>query len=42
MIQTIQEVGSLMVFCLINGLDKIISKNYKYGDYANWILKDLN
>ena len=36
---TLDEIKS---FCLINGLDKIISKNYKYGDYANWILKILN
>jgi hypothetical protein len=36
---TLDEIKS---FCIINGLDKIISKNYKYGDYANWILKVLN
>ena len=36
---TLDEIKS---FCLINGLDKITSKNYKYGDYANWIFKILN
>ena len=35
-------LDEIKVFCHSNGLDKKISKNYKYGDYANWILKDLN
>lgn len=35
-------LDEIKTFCHTNGLDKITSKNYKYGDYANWILKILN
>ena len=35
-------VDEIKIFCHNNGLDKKLSKNYKYGDYANWILKQLN
>ena len=35
-------VDEIKIFCYNNGLNKKLSKHYKYGDYANWILKTLD
>jgi len=36
------KADSIADFCLMNGLDKKECKKWKYGNYAEWVLKKLN